>query len=113
MSREKGCKKTGGRVKGTPNRVTSNTKEWVSDLLHDNRDRFKKALRCMQPSEYARTYINLLGFVLPKQQMISAEAMFAAEYRELEMLMDKLPDEFVDKIALRIKKLESQSSQFE
>ena len=111
MSREKGCKKTGGRVKGTPNRVTSNTKEWISELLHDNRDIFEKALRCMQPSEYARTYINLLSFILPKQQMISAETMFEAEYRELEKLMDNMPEEFIDRITERINRLRNEAEQ--
>lgn len=105
MSRRKGCEKTGGRTKGTPNKVTANVKQWLSCLLGDNREKFEKALRCLNASEFTKTYIALLSFTTPKLQAMTPEAMFEAEYRELEKLLNNAPDEVIDEIVERINRL--------
>lgn len=36
VGRKKGTAKTGGRKKGTPNKITPTAKEWVNGILSDN-----------------------------------------------------------------------------
>lgn len=37
MSRPKGTPKTGGRKAGTPNKVTQDAREWLTQLVEGNR----------------------------------------------------------------------------
>lgn len=41
MSRAKGTPKTGGRAKGTPNKITGTLKDFVSGLIDDNREQMQ------------------------------------------------------------------------
>lgn len=67
MSRKKGSEKTGGRVAGTPNKVTSDLKTWVASILDNGRDKFVESLDKLEPSEYIRVFTGLLNYALPKQ----------------------------------------------
>ena len=51
MSRKKGEQKTGGRIKGTPNKVTNDLRTWVNDLLNDNRQQIIKDLKMLEPQQ--------------------------------------------------------------
>lgn len=74
MSRQKGSPKTGGRKRGTPNRVTTDLKTWVASILDDGRDRFLDSLDQLDSTEYVRVFTNLLNYVLPKQQSVGIDA---------------------------------------
>lgn len=64
--------KTGGRVKGTPNKITSTLKEFISDLIDDNREQILADLRQLEPKERLMILERLMGYVIPKQQAIGA-----------------------------------------
>ena len=51
-------------------------------------------------------YMSLLNYVLPKQQSMTAEAVAEAEIKELERLIDVMPDEAADRIAAKIMELQ-------
>ena len=51
MSRPKGTPKTGGRVKGTPNKVTGTLKSWITDLINCNRSQMEKDLKDLDPKD--------------------------------------------------------------
>jgi len=70
MSRIKGTPKTGGRGKGTPNKVTADTKEWISLVLNNNREQFEKDLESLEPYKRALLYEKLLSYVVSKNQNI-------------------------------------------
>ena len=74
MSRQKGSPKTGGRKRGTPNRVTTDLKTWVASILDDGRDRFLDSLDQLDSTEYVRVFTSLLNYVLPKQQSVGIDA---------------------------------------
>lgn len=74
MSRQKGSPKTGGRKRGTPNRVTTDLKTWVASILDDGRDRFLDSLEQLDSTEYVRVFTSLLNYVLPKQQSVGIDA---------------------------------------
>lgn len=109
MARQKndGRGRIGGRAKGTPNKTTSTVKEWLTKLIQDNRQQVEDDLRNVLPEERLRIIASLLNYVVPKQQTVSIEESMAAEYRELERLLQTAPDEAIDRIAERIKEMES------
>lgn len=108
MSRKKGSEKTGGRVAGTPNKVTTDIKTWVTSILDSGRAQFEKDLGDLEPSERVRVYTSLMNYVLPKQQAMNVQTQVEAEYNALERLIDTAPDEFVDKIAEKVLKLQEE-----
>lgn len=108
MGRKKGTEKTGGRLAGTPNKITTDLKTWVASILDSGRDKFEQDLEALEPSERVKVYTNLMNYVLPKQQAMSVESQTEAEYKALERLIDIAPDELVDKIAEKVLKLQEE-----
>lgn len=70
MARPKGTPKTGGRKKGTRNRVTTTIKYWLTELINDNRNQIKKDLQALKPAERLMLLVKILPYVLPKQEDI-------------------------------------------
>lgn len=79
MANIKGSPKTGGRRKGTPNKVTASTKQWIADFLGDNRERFALMMECLQPIEFVKVYLSLLQYEIPKRQAIGLQDMTPRE----------------------------------
>jgi len=94
--------KTGGRKLGTPNKTTATLKEFICGLIDDNRMQIVADLQALKPYHRLAVLERLIGYVLPKQQAASIEAVTAAEYRELARLIDTLPDEAIDRISEKI-----------
>ena len=111
MARQKndGKGRLGGRAKGTPNKVTTDLKTWVSSILDDGRDKFVENLSLLEPSEYIRTYTGLLNYVMPKQQAAAPEQQAEAQIKALESLLDRCPDKFIDEIAAKIMELRKEA----
>ena len=108
MPRKKndGRGRLGGRAKGTPNKVSAELKDWLASILIDGKERFERDIDGLDPSERVRVYMSLLNYVLPKQQSMTAEAVAEAEIKELERLIDVMPDEAADRIAAKIMELQ-------
>ena len=66
MGRNKGCPKTGGRVAGTPNKITADMKNWVYAILTNGRVQFEKDLKSLPPIERVKIYTKLLGYIIPR-----------------------------------------------
>lgn len=107
--RKKGTEKTGGRKAGTPNRVTGTVKEWIASIIDGNRQQFENDLKDLEPGERVKIISNLLQYVTPKMQSISPDEMLDAEYKKLEELLESAPDDAIEKIAERIKRLENEA----
>ena len=73
MGRATGTPKTGGREAGTPNKITGTLKEFVANLVDDNREQIVKDLKALKPKERLAVLERLMQYVLPKQQAISAD----------------------------------------
>ena len=99
----------GGRKAGTPNKVTGTVKEWIASIIDGNRKQFEDDLEKLEPGERVRIISNLLQYVTPKMQSISPAEMLEAEYRKLEELLESAPDEAIDEIVERVKRLEYES----
>lgn len=104
MARPKndGRGRIGGRQKGTPNRASTELRDWLQKLLTDHQSQIEKDLKMISPEERLRVLSGLLNYVLPKQQSITAEASIQAEYQELEKLLRTAPEEAIDRIAEKV-----------
>lgn len=110
MGRQKndGKGRIGGRAKGTPNKITSTVKEWILGVVNGHRVQFEKDLDKMEAWERVRVITNLLQYVTPKMQSVSAEEMVDAEYKRLEEFLDVAPDEVIEEIVNRINRLKDE-----
>ena len=113
VGRRKGTEKTGGRKAGTPNKVSGTVKEWIASIIDGNRKQFEDDLEKLEPGERGRIISNLLQYVTPKMQSSSPAEMLEAEYRKLEELLESAPDEAIDEIVERVKRLKDGSGRTE
>jgi hypothetical protein len=57
-----------GRPKGTPNRVTAELREWISNLIDSNKEQIEKDLMSIEPDKRLAMLEKLMQYVLPKQK---------------------------------------------
>lgn len=68
MARQKndGRGRIGGRAKGTPNKATVTLRQWITELIDDNREQIKRDLKVLSPAERLKIFMGLLGYIMPK-----------------------------------------------
>jgi hypothetical protein len=91
--RTKGTQKTGGRAKGTPNKVTTDLRTWVSMLIENNRERLEKDLETLEPKERWMLIEKLMQYVIPKKKEEEQEERNAPQSELLKRLFGKNPDD--------------------
>lgn len=91
MGRRKGTPKTGGRKVGTPNKVTGTLKDFISELIDENREQIRTDLKVLKAKDRLFVIERFMQYTLPKQQSIKGE-----------LLIDKLTDEQVIDVANRL-----------
>ena len=69
--RPKGLPKTGGRKPGTPNKIGAAPREYVAELISENKERLREALKEIDnPKDFCNIMLGLMQFVLPKMASI-------------------------------------------
>lgn len=58
--------KTGGRAKGTPNKVSRPFRAFVASLLDENREQIEADLRAVTPAERLSFVVKVLPYLMPK-----------------------------------------------
>ena len=93
MARQKndGRGRLGGRAKGTPNKVTTSVKEWLSELVNANREQVEADLKKLKPRERLAVLEKFMQYVVPRQQAVSAKIDF-------DSLTDGQLDEIVERL---------------
>lgn len=104
MGFQKGHKKVGGRKKKIQPDLSKipDLKDWLQGLLMNGRETFESNLSKLPPSRYVETYLSMLSYVVPKVQNVSFETKIEAEYKQIALLMNEAPADFVERIAQRL-----------
>lgn len=58
--------KTGGRLKGTPNKITKESRAILSEIVSNEIDNLPELLEQLEPRERAFVIIKLMPYVMPK-----------------------------------------------
>ncbi len=66
-------KKTGGRIAGTPNRTTSETKELLQKIVGKELEKLGKIIEQLEPNDRVNAISKLLPYILPKQNEVKTE----------------------------------------
>lgn len=94
MARPKGTPKTGGRVKGTPNKVTYSLKEWITSLIDKQRTQIEQDLQDLEPKERLQMIEKLMQYVIPKQAAQQVKLDFdSLTDAQLEQLVNEMTKE--------------------
>lgn len=94
MARPKGTPKTGGRVKGTPNKVTYSLKEWITSLIDKQRTQIEQDLQELEPKERLQMIEKLMQYVIPKQAAQQVKLDFdTLTDAQLEQLVNEMTKE--------------------
>jgi len=62
--------KTGGREKGTPNRLTKELRWLLKDLLHQELENLPERLNSLEPKERLEIVVKLLPYAIPKVEPV-------------------------------------------
>lgn len=73
IGRPKGIPKTGGRQKGTPNRITKDVRAWLVDLISKNRRQLERDLQELDPKDRVMMLERLMQYVIPKKQAVKPD----------------------------------------
>ena len=107
--RPRGQPKTGGRKKGTPNKITGDLRGWLDGFLNGNREQIEKDFAALKPDERIFAFSRLIGYIVPKQQAITVEAQVEAEFKQLQKLLRDVPAEGATLIAEKILELQNKN----
>lgn len=66
-------KKTGGREKGTPNKVTKELRDKLKAILADELENLPATLAELEPKTRLELLIKLLPYAMPKVQPLTAD----------------------------------------
>ncbi len=86
-------KKTGGRSKGTPNEVTKDMRERISNFLSDNWSLIESDFKKLEPKERLMFYEKLMSYGLPKLQSIGIASVVGEKELSLPSWMRSEPEQ--------------------
>jgi regulator of sirC expression with transglutaminase-like and TPR domain len=98
VGRKPGTTKTGGRQPGSQNKVTRELKEWLQKVVDDNKEQFEADLQAVEPEKRLAVMERLLSYLVPKPQNLDIQI----EYRELERLLERTPEAYIEKITAKL-----------
>lgn len=80
-----------GRPKGRPNKITQDTRAWLSAVIDKNRRQMERDLKALEPKERLHILERLMQYVIPKQQATTATV-------DLERLTDEQVNQVINTI---------------
>ena len=73
MPFKEGHIKTGGRKKGTPNKVTTEIRTKIEALIYEHTENINEDLMKLTPKDRVRAYTELLKYVIPTKKDIEVK----------------------------------------
>lgn len=90
MARPKGTPKTGGRQKGSPNKITATIKTAMSEFMEANWHQMQQCFdELTDPKDKLTLLLKIAEFVIPKQRAVDNNIM-------LEQKLDSLSDNQIE-----------------
>ena len=68
--------KTGGRIKGVPNKVSRDTRELITSIIDSNLNKFQEDLDSLQPRDRVNAILQLLKFNLPTLKAVEVNTIY-------------------------------------
>lgn len=84
-----------GRPKGKPNKITKDTRAWLSAVIDKNRRQMERDLKALEPKERLQILERLMQYVIPKQQATTATI-------DLNRISDEQLDTVINELAKTI-----------
>lgn len=85
-------KKTGGRIKGVPNKLTPSIREMLTWFVQQEWPGVKKAFGKLSPYQKVIAFSKILPFVAPQYQSISFNLKDLPE-QDLQFVLEKLKEQ--------------------
>ena len=86
-------KKTGGRSLGTGNKVSSELKTWIKELIDNNRQTVEADLKELEPKDRITIIEKFISYVIPKQKAIDAKINFEdLSETDLNIIINRLAE---------------------
>lgn len=85
-------KKTGGRSRGTPNKVNANVKSTISKLLgaYFESGKMEKDFECLSERERLNVAVQLINYIAPKMQATQMDVTTKTEDKNLTETLTRL-----------------------
>lgn len=99
-----------GRPKGTRNHATGELIKRIGIVLEKNTKRLQDDLDALQPIDRIKAITGLIGYVIPKKQAVNMQQTLDYEYSKLEELLNKAPDEALERIINKIQELKEREA---
>lgn len=81
----------GGRPKGSPNKITAELRDWISQFIHDNKEQIQKDFDGLEPKDRIIMFERLLKYTLPALQSTSLTTDFERmSDAELDRIIEEL-----------------------
>lgn len=93
--RPPGLPKTGGRERGSANKVTTDLRKSVNSFLNENWEDLKKAYKQLEPKDKLVFYEKLMAYSIPKLQSVSQDVT-------IQNNLEKMTEEQLNKLITQI-----------
>ena len=85
----KGVRNINGRPKGSVNKISSEVKAIISDIIAEITDQLNERLQRLDDDAFVKHYINLLKFLVPMQKAVEVKPVtdaFPHSHIEIEII---------------------------
>ena len=85
----KGLANKNGRPKGSLNKISSEVKATISDIIAENTDQLNERLQRLDDDAFIKHYTNLLKFLIPMQKAVEVKPVtdaFPHSHIEIEII---------------------------
>ena len=100
-----------GRPAGKQNKLTTQTKDWITQLIDSNKKQIEKDLKGMDAETRVKALFSLLNYIVPKQQSISIEEQAKIEEEALIKFLETAPDEAIEAIAAKVIEMQQKNEE--
>ena len=100
-----------GRPVGKQNKLTTQTKDWIMQLIDRNRKQIEKDLKDMDAETRVKALFSLLNYIVPKQSTISIEEQAKIEEEALIKFLETAPDEAIEAIAAKVIEMQQKNEE--